>query len=104
MNKTKKFIDCAFSVPPDQGAKCPCSKCRNALCEDKMLKRLKSIMKKLFRGKSMAYNLFQGCSTATSHRAKMMKHMDPSLVGPSICSQRDEVIILFSYHFPICIY
>jgi hypothetical protein len=35
MNKTHEFIDRAFSVPPNQGVKCPCSRCRNALCEDK---------------------------------------------------------------------
>jgi hypothetical protein len=59
MNKTKKFMDRAFSIPPNQGVKCPCSRCRNALREDKMLKRLKSVTKKLFGGKSMAYNLFR---------------------------------------------
>jgi hypothetical protein len=37
MNKTQKFIDCAFSVPPDQGVKCPCSRCRNTLREDKRM-------------------------------------------------------------------
>jgi hypothetical protein len=71
---------------------------------NRMSKMLKSVMKKLFRGKSRARtadNFFQGCSTATSHRVEMMKHMNPSLVGPSICSQRDDVIFLFSYHFPI---
>jgi hypothetical protein len=35
MNKSHKFIDRAFSVPPDQGVKCPCNRCRNALREDK---------------------------------------------------------------------
>jgi hypothetical protein len=35
MNKTQEFIDHAFFVPPDQGVKCPCSRCRNALCGDK---------------------------------------------------------------------
>jgi hypothetical protein len=34
MNKTQKFIDRAFSGPPDDGAKCPCSKYKNALHED----------------------------------------------------------------------
>jgi hypothetical protein len=71
---------------------------------NRMLKRLKSVTKKLFGGKSRAgttNTLFQGCRTASSRRAEMMKHMDPSLVGPSICSQRDEVIFLFSYHFLI---
>jgi hypothetical protein len=35
MNKTPEFINCTFSVPANQGVKCPCNKCRNALCEDK---------------------------------------------------------------------
>jgi hypothetical protein len=35
MNKSHEFINRAFSVPPDQGVKCPCSRCRNALREDK---------------------------------------------------------------------
>jgi hypothetical protein len=35
MNKTREFIDCAFSVPANQGVKCPCSRCKNILCEDK---------------------------------------------------------------------
>jgi hypothetical protein len=35
MNKTQEFINCAFSLPNNQGVKCPCSRCRNALCEDK---------------------------------------------------------------------
>jgi hypothetical protein len=35
MNKTQKFINRAFSVPANQGVKCPCSRCRNALCDDK---------------------------------------------------------------------
>jgi FixJ family two-component response regulator len=65
---------------------------------NRMSKKLKSVMKKLFRGKSrvgMADTLFQGCSTASSRRAEMMKYMNSSLVGPMICSQRDEVIFLF---------
>jgi hypothetical protein len=51
---------------------------------NKMSKRLKSVTKKLFGGKSRAGTtdtLFQGCSTVSSHRAEMLKHMDPSLVG-----------------------
>jgi hypothetical protein len=32
MNKTKEFIDCAFSFPNNWGVKCPCSRCKNALC------------------------------------------------------------------------
>jgi hypothetical protein len=35
MNKTQDFIDRAFSRRLDEGVKCPCSRCRNALCEDK---------------------------------------------------------------------
>jgi hypothetical protein len=74
------------------------------LVMNRMSKRLKSVMKKLFRGKSRAKTvdtLFQGRSTTSSRQAEMMKNTDPSLVGPSTCSQRDEVIFLFSYHFPI---
>jgi hypothetical protein len=37
MNKTQEFIDCAFSVPANQGVKCPRSRCRDALCEDKRM-------------------------------------------------------------------
>jgi hypothetical protein len=69
-----------------------------------MSKRLKSVTKKLFRGKSrvgMADTLFQGRSTASRQRAEMLKHMDASLVGPSVYSQIDEVIFLFLYHFQI---
>jgi hypothetical protein len=71
---------------------------------NRMLRRLKSITKKLFRGKSRAGTadtLSQSCSTTSSQPAKMLKHMVPSLLGPSTCSQRDEVIFLFSYHFLI---
>jgi hypothetical protein len=35
MNKTQEFIDRAFSGRLDEGVKCPCSRSRNALCEDK---------------------------------------------------------------------
>jgi hypothetical protein len=35
MNKTHKFINRAFTVPTNRGVKCPCSSCRNTLCEDK---------------------------------------------------------------------
>jgi hypothetical protein len=69
---------------------------------NRMLKWLKSVMKKLFGGKGMAEmmdTLFVGCSTGSSQRAEMMKHKDPSLVGRGICFQRDKVILLFSYHF-----
>jgi hypothetical protein len=48
---------------------------------NRMSKKLKSVTKKLFRGKSRVGTvdtLFQGCSTTTSKRAKMMKHINPS--------------------------
>jgi hypothetical protein len=35
MNKTQEFIDRAFTLPASWGVKCPCSRCRNTLCEDK---------------------------------------------------------------------
>jgi hypothetical protein len=35
LNKTQEFIDCAFSRAPDEGVKCPCSRCRNTLRQDK---------------------------------------------------------------------
>jgi hypothetical protein len=72
---------------------------------NRMSKRLKSVTKKLFGGKSSRAlsmdTLFQGCSTAGTRRTEMMRHMDPSLVGSSTHSQRDEVTISFSYHFLI---
>jgi hypothetical protein len=64
---------------------------------NRLSKRLKSVMKKLFRGKSragMADTLFQGCSTASSRFVEMIKYIDPSLVG------RAEVIFLF--FIPFC--
>jgi hypothetical protein len=62
---------------------------------NRMSKKLKSVMKKLFGGKSragMADTLIQGCSTAISRRADTMKHIDPSLVGRTFCFQRDKII------------
>jgi hypothetical protein len=35
INKTQEFIDHAFSRRLDEDVKCPYSRCRNALCEDK---------------------------------------------------------------------
>jgi hypothetical protein len=37
MNKTQKFIERAFSLPNNHGVKCPYSRCRNAVCEDKWM-------------------------------------------------------------------
>jgi hypothetical protein len=71
---------------------------------NRMSKKLKSVTKKLFRGKSMAGMMgivFQGCSTTTSRRAEIMKHIDPFLVGRMVFFQRDMVILLFSYYFAI---
>jgi hypothetical protein len=52
---------------------------------NRMSKRLKSVTKKLFGGKSssralLTYTLFQGCSTAGRRQAEMMRHMKKSLV------------------------
>jgi hypothetical protein len=70
---------------------------------NRMSKRLKSVTKKLFGGKSSTAlptdTLFQGCSTAGRRQAEMMRDMDPSLVGSSTRSQRGEVTFSFSYHF-----
>jgi hypothetical protein len=35
MNKTQEFIDWAFFLSNTGGVKCPCSRCRNSICEDK---------------------------------------------------------------------
>jgi hypothetical protein len=35
MSKTKEFVDRAFSLANNFGVKCPCSKCRISVCEDK---------------------------------------------------------------------
>ena len=35
MIKTQEFIERVFSLPNNRGVKCPCSKCRNSVCEDK---------------------------------------------------------------------
>jgi hypothetical protein len=52
-----------------------------------MSKRLKSVTKKLFEEKSSRTlpmnTLFHGCSTAGTHQAEVMRHMDLSLVGSS---------------------
>jgi hypothetical protein len=62
---------------------------------NRMSKRLKSVMKKLFVGKSSRAlptdTLFQDCSTADTHRAEMMRHIDTSLVGSSTRSKREKV-------------
>jgi hypothetical protein len=64
---------------------------------NRMSKRLEGVKKKLFGGKSSTVlptdTLFQGCSTVGRRRAEMMRHMDPSLVGSSTRSQRDEITL-----------
>jgi hypothetical protein len=35
MKKTQEFNDRAFSLANNGGMKCPCSRCRNFVCEDK---------------------------------------------------------------------
>jgi hypothetical protein len=35
VNKTKKFVNRAFSLVNNRGVKCPCSKCKNSVCEDR---------------------------------------------------------------------
>jgi hypothetical protein len=37
MNKTKEFVDRAFSLANNGGVKCPCNKYRNSVCEDKRM-------------------------------------------------------------------
>jgi hypothetical protein len=36
MNKTPELTDRAFSLSNNRGVKCPCSKCKNAIHENKM--------------------------------------------------------------------
>jgi hypothetical protein len=36
MNKTQEFIDRTFFLSNNHGVKCPYSRCRNTICEDKM--------------------------------------------------------------------
>jgi hypothetical protein len=37
INKTKEFVNRAFSLANNRGMKCPCSKCKNSVCEDKRM-------------------------------------------------------------------
>jgi hypothetical protein len=37
MNKTKEFIDHAFSLANNGDVKCPCNRCTNSVCEDKRM-------------------------------------------------------------------
>jgi hypothetical protein len=72
-----------------------------------MSKKLKDVMKKLFRGKTKTGSedtLFRDSALGSSRRDEIMKHIDPTLVGRGICYQRSEVTFVFSYHFAILIY
>jgi hypothetical protein len=60
-----------------------------------MSKRLKSVTKKLFRGKSssralLTYTFFQGCSTAGRRQTEMMRHMKKSLVEEEVEDTSDD--------------
>jgi hypothetical protein len=62
---------------------------------NRMSKRLKSVTKKLFGGKSssrvlLTYTLFQDCSTAGRCRAEMMRHMEKSLVEEVVEDTSDD--------------
>jgi hypothetical protein len=74
---------------------------------NRMSKQLKSVTKKSFGGKSragMADTLLQCCSSASSWWTEILRHIDPTLVGRTVYFQRDEVILIYSYHFTIWIY
>jgi hypothetical protein len=68
---------------------------------NRMLKKLKVVMKKLFRRKCMTEpkdTLFRGSTLGSSMRDEILKHIDLTLVGRTICYQRSEVTLIFSYH------
>ena len=69
-----------------------------------MSKKLKAVTKKLFGGRGTAETadtLFKGTSAGSSRREEIMKHIDLSLMGRTVCFQRDEVTFTFTYHFAI---
>ena len=69
---------------------------------NRMSKKLKSVTKKLFGGKSqagMADTLFKGSSSGSSRRDEILKHIDPALVGRTVCFERDQVIFTFVVQF-----
>jgi hypothetical protein len=71
---------------------------------NKMLKKLKVVTKKLFERKRkvrLKDTLFRGSTLGSSRRDEILKHIDPTLVGRTICYQRFEVTLIFSYHFAI---
>ena len=71
---------------------------------NRMSKKLKAVTKKLFGGKSQVQTvdtLFKGSSAGSTRREEIMKHVDPALMGRTVCFQRDEVTFTFTYHFVI---
>jgi hypothetical protein len=69
---------------------------------NRMSKKLKVVSKKLFGRKSKTEpedTLFRGSTPHSSRRDEILKHIDPTLVGLTVCYQRSEVILTFSYHF-----
>jgi hypothetical protein len=72
-----------------------------------MSKELKVVSKNLFGRKSkrgQEDTLFRGSTSGSSRWDVILKHIDPTLVGRTVCYQRSEVILIFSYHFAILIY
>jgi hypothetical protein len=68
---------------------------------------LKHVSKKLFGRKSKTGpkdTLFTGSTSGSTRQDEIMKHIDLTLVGQTVCYQRSEVILIFSYHFVILIY
>jgi hypothetical protein len=71
---------------------------------NRMSKKLQVVSKKLFGRKSKAgpeVTLFRGSTSGSRRRDKILKHIDPTLVGQTICFQSSKVILIFSYNFTI---
>ena len=65
---------------------------------NRMSKKLKAVSKKLFGRKSKTGpedTLFRGSTLGSSRRDEIMKYIDPTLMGQTICYQRSEVILIF---------
>jgi hypothetical protein len=61
-----------------------------------MSKKLMAVTKKLFESKRKTGPediLFRGSTSGSSRRDEILKHIDPTLVGRTICYQRSEVNI-----------
>jgi hypothetical protein len=73
MSKTQKFIDRAFSGRLNEGMKCPCSRCKNALCEDKRT----LIMHLCKFGFMLGYDIWRHhCETIHQRTASMAEDED----------------------------